>query len=74
MQLTINITEKDKNSFFINLLQELDFIEILDIKEDITYFPKEHKVLEERLKKIVSGETKFKSWDIIKKKYENRAI
>ena len=75
MQLTINIKEEEKSSFFINLLQELDFIEILDINEDEEFFPKEHKILlEERLEKIVSGKTKFNNWDVIKKRYENRAI
>jgi len=47
----------------------------LDIKEDETLLPIEHQVLlEKRLKRIEQGETSFKSWDLIKKKYEKKAV
>ena len=64
-----------KIAFFLKLLHEFDYIEIMDIKEDETPFPQEHKrLLEERLERIENGETSFRSWDIIKQKYERKAI
>jgi hypothetical protein len=75
MELTINIKEQQKISFFLKLLQEFDYIEIMDIKEDETPFSGEHKaLLEERLKKIETGETSFRNWDTIKQKYEEKTI
>ena len=75
MELTINIKEQQKIAFFLNLLRELDFIEIMDIKEEETPFPKEHKeLLEERLEMIANGKTTFRSWDKIKQKYEKRSV
>jgi len=71
MELTITIKEEKKRAFFLKLLHEFDYIEIIDIKEDDTLFPTEHKVLlEERLKRIENDETSFRSWDTIKKRYE----
>jgi hypothetical protein len=71
MELTISIKEQAKLAFIIQLLKEFEYIEILDIKEDETLIPIEHQVLlEKRLKRIEQGETSFKSWDLIKKKYE----
>lgn len=75
MELTINIKEQQKIAFFLNLLHEFNYIEIMDIKEDETPFPDEHKkLLESRLKRIKNNETSFKSWDLIKEKYEKKAI
>ncbi len=71
MELTINIKEQDKIAAFINLLKEFSYIEIIDIKEDETPFLNEHKqLLKLRLEKIERGETSFKNWNTIKKKYE----
>jgi len=75
MELTINITEQHKIAFFLKLLHEFNYIEILDIKEDDTSFPDEHKkLLEKRLKRIENNETTFKNWDLIKEKYERKSI
>ncbi len=75
MELTINIKEQSKLAFLIQLLQEFEYVEIVDIKEDETVIPVEHqKLLEKRLKHIEKGETTFRSWDLIKKKYEKKAI
>ena len=53
----------------------MDFVEIIDVKEGKEDIPIEHqKLLDERLKKIESGKATFKSWDEIKKKYEDKAL
>ncbi|MBN2892610.1 MAG: addiction module protein [Bacteroidales bacterium] len=75
MELTISVKEKQKADFLIKLLQELNFVEIIDFKEDDDIYPDEHKrIIQERLEKIAKGETTFKSWNDIKKKYEHKAI
>lgn len=75
MELTINIKEQTKLAFFIQLLKEFEYVEILNVKEEDTTIPIEHKrLLDERLARIERGETTFKSWDLLKKKYEERAI
>lgn len=72
MELRINIKENAKQAFFLQLLKEFDYIEILDVKDDDASLPEEHKLLlDERLTKIEKGETTFRSWDEIKKKYEH---
>jgi len=71
MELTISITEQNKLAFFIKLLQEFEYIEIIDIKEENHTVPSEHKkLIEKRIKRIERGETTFKSWNLIKKRYE----
>jgi len=75
MELTISIKEQSKFAFFIKLLQEFDYVEILDIKEEEPTIPIEHKILlEKRLQRITNGETTFKSWDSIKEKYETASV
>jgi hypothetical protein len=75
MELTISIKEQTKLAFIIQLLKEFEYIEILDMKEDEILLPIEHReLLEKRLKRIEQGEVSFKSWDLIKKKYEKKAI
>lgn len=75
MEVTINIKEQKKTAFIINLLHEFNYIEIMDIKEDETSFPNEHKeLLKSRLERIENNETTFKSWDLIKEKYEKKPI
>jgi hypothetical protein len=50
-------------------------VEIVDVKENSSDLPIEHKnLLDERLKKIENGKTSFKNWDLVKKKYEGKAI
>ncbi len=75
MELTISIKEQTKLAFIIQLLKEFEYVEILDIKEDETAISLEHQqLLEQRLMRIEQGETTFKSWNLIKKKYEKKAI
>lgn len=75
MELTINIKEQNKVAFLIHLLQEFDYVEIIDVKENESDIPEEHKkLLEKRLKRIENGETSFKSWDLIKDKYAKKAV
>ncbi len=74
IELKISIQE-EKLSFFIQLLKEFEYIDILEIKEEDHFIPEEHKILlEERLRRIEDGNTTFKSWDLIKEKYVKKAI
>jgi hypothetical protein len=75
MLLTISIKEKFKFAFFIKLLKEFNYVEIIEINDEDTQIPNSHKeILENRLKKIEKGETDFKNWDTIKSKYETKKI
>jgi hypothetical protein len=75
MELTVNIKEQSKIAAFLNLISKMDYIEIVDVKENLEELPVEHKVLlDYRLQKIKKGETTFKNWDLIKKKYESKEI
>ncbi len=70
MELTINIKNQEKMASFIDLIKDVEYLEIIDIKDDNIKIPIEHKkLLEKRLIKIQNNETSFKSWDDIKKKY-----
>jgi hypothetical protein len=73
MELTINIKEQSKIDSFLNLIKEYDYIEIISMNDKHTEIPSEHKrLLKERLKRIEEGKTSFKSWDLVKKKYEGK--
>jgi hypothetical protein len=75
MELTVNIKEQSKIAAFLNLIKEIDYIEIVNVKEETQELPTEHKdLLDKRLQRIENGETNFKTWDLIKKKYENKAV
>lgn len=75
MELTVNIKEQSKIAAFLNLIKEIDYIEIVDVKEDLHELPTEHKdLLDKRMQRIENGEATFKKWDLIKKKYENKAV
>jgi hypothetical protein len=75
MELTINIKEQSKIAAFLNLIKKMDYIEIVDVKENFEEMPLEHRVLlDKRLQKIKNGETSFKNWDLIKRKYESKEI
>jgi len=75
MELTVNIKEQSKIATFLNLIKDLDYIEIVNLKEEPPELPAEHKdLLDKRLQRIKNGETNFKNWDLIKKKYENKAV
>jgi hypothetical protein len=75
MELTVNIKEQSKIAAFLNLIKEIDYIEIVNVKEELQELPAEHRdLLNKRLQRIENGETTFRKWDLIKKKYENKAI
>ena len=75
MELTVNIKKQSKIAAFLNLIKEIEYIEIVNVKEEQQEFPAEHKdLLDKRLQRIENGETNFKNWDSIKKKYENKAV
>lgn len=75
MELTVNIKEQNKIAAFLNLINKIDYIEIVDVKEDSRELSIEHRdLLDKRLQRIEDGETTFKNWDLIKKRYENKAI
>jgi len=75
MELTLNIKEQGKIATFLNLIKEIDYIEIVNVKEELHEFLSEHKeLIDKRLNRIESGQATFKSWDSIKKKYEEKAV
>ncbi len=75
MELTVIIKEQSKIAAFLNLIKEIDYIEIVNVKEELQKLPIEHKnLLNKRLQRIENGETTFKNWNLIKKKYENKAV
>jgi len=75
MELTVNIKEQSKIAAFLNLIKEMDYVEIVDVKEEMQELPAEHKyLLDKRLQRLENGETTFKNWDLIKKKYEDKAV
>lgn len=75
MKLTVNITEQSKISGFLNLIKEMDYIEIVDVKDVASELTPYHKeLIDKRLQKIDNGEVSFKNWDLVKKKYETKAV
>jgi hypothetical protein len=75
MELTINIKEQKDIETFLNLIKDIDYLEIVGVKEDDLDVPIEHRdLLAKRLERIESGETKFKNWNLIKRKYEEKII
>ena len=75
MELTVNIKEQSKIAAFLNLIKDIDYIEIVSVKEGLNELPVEHSdLLEKRLERIQNGETTFKQWELIKKKYEEKAV
>lgn len=75
MELTINIKDKKNIASFLDIIREFDYVEVADIKEYNTEIPEEHgALLTERLKRIQEGKTSFKNWDLIKGKYEGKAV
>lgn len=75
MEITVNIKEQKKIATFLNFIKEIDYIEIVNLKEESQELPAEHRaLLDKRLQRLENGETTFKDWDLIKQKYENKAI
>ncbi len=61
-QLTINVTDS-KYSFFVELIGNMDFLQILDDKE----IPQEHKdIIDERLEKIKENPDRLLNWNKVK--------
>jgi len=61
-QLTINVTDS-KYSFFVELIGNMDFLQILDDKE----IPQEHKdIINERLEKIKENPDRLLNWNKVK--------
>jgi hypothetical protein len=75
MELTINIKDQKDIASFLNLIRKFDYVEIVDVKENNSDLPIEHKILlDERFKRVENGTTSFKNWDLVKRKYEGKAI
>ena len=75
MKITVNIKEQEKIAPFLNFIKEIDYIEIVNLKEESQELPAEHRdLLDKRLQRLENGETTFKDWDLIKQKYENKAV
>lgn len=75
MELTLNIKEQSKIATFINLIKDMDYIEVVNVREGTANLPLEHRhLLDKRLQKIENGKTTFKNWDLIKTKYEAKSI
>lgn len=75
MELTINIKDPKDIASFLNLIRKFDYVEIVDVKENNPDLLTEHEILlDERLKRIEEGKTSFKNWDLIKTKYNGKAL
>lgn len=75
MELTIHISELSKIAAFLNLIKEIDYIEIITVKEESTEIHiEQRKLIDKRLQSIENGETTFTNWDLIKKKYKNKVV
>lgn len=75
MELTINIKDQKGVASFLNLIRKYDYVEVVDIKYDSSDIPIDHQILlDERLKRVEEGMTTFKNWDLLKRKYEGKAI
>jgi len=75
MELTVSIKEQSKIAAFLKLINDIDYIEVVSIKEDNNELSEEHKhLLDQRLKRIENGETTFVAWEKIKQKYEKNTL
>jgi hypothetical protein len=75
MELTISIKGQKNISEFLNLIRTFEYIEIIDVKEEASDLPFEHlELLDKRLQKVEEGKTSYQKWDVVKKKYEDRAL
>lgn len=75
MEFTINIKDPKDITSFLNLIRKYDSVEIVDVKENNLDLPMEHSILlDDRLKRVEEGKASFKNWDVIKSKYEKKAV
>ena len=66
-----------KESYFVGGKMKFRRIYVIDgiPAEELHEIPAEHSdLLDKRLQRIENGETTFKKWDLIKKKYEDKAL
>ena len=64
MKITVNIKEQEKIATFLNFIKEIDYIEIVNLKEESQELPAEHRdLLDKRFK---TGGTTFNYWGLIK--------
>ncbi len=77
MELKIKITDETKYEFFLELMQELGYVEVVDVEEDTNKedLPEELKeFLKQRLENYKKSPEKVKTWDEIErnllKKYD----
>ena len=74
MELKIKILDEGKYDFFLELMQELSFVEILEKEEswDVD-IPQEQVVeLEKRLSDIKNGIAEFSSWEDAKRRIKTK--
>ena len=75
MELTINIKGQKNITEFLNLIRTFDYVEIIDVEEEVSDLPIEHiELLDKRLQKVEEGKISYQKWDVVKKKYEDRAL
>lgn len=61
MEITVNIKEQKKIATCLNFIKEIDYIEIVNLKEESQELPAEHlDLLDKRLQKLENGETTSK--------------
>ena len=62
MKITVNIKEQEKIAPFLNFIKEIDYIEIVNLKEESQELPAEHRdLLDKRLQRFKTGGTTFKT-------------
>lgn len=74
MEVTLKITNNQKIDFFLELVNSLNFVDFINISPS-NDVPQEHiEIIKQRILKKRNGKSTFKSWDEIKKKYEEEFI
>lgn len=74
MELTIRIKVRENITEFLNLIRAFDYVENIDVKEDVSDLPNEHiEELDKRLQKVKEGKTTYQKWDVVKRKYQHEA-
>jgi hypothetical protein len=75
MVLTLNIKVKEKLNDFLDMLEDIDYVEVVGMDEKNENISEEQlTILKKRLDKIEQGKSTFKDWDTIKKKYEKKTF
>lgn len=66
MELTINIREKSKVNFILELMQSFNYIDILNKTEEQAFSAEQQVEINRRLSKLKNGESKLYSWEEVK--------